>query len=238
MPQPRSMRRLRVCPGEHVGDAARLALPSCERAGPPGMSWVLAVACAGYAVAAVEGTRHSWKEIVIVSGDTNFGDLDFARMTICAAPGRLRVGLADGVPEFRTCIFGCRCLVSVALPVWVSKWAAVRFYSGGCGNGERHFRGRAWVARCRVWTARSGRGVAAAREGFTVMAGLTARWRRSSRSTSGNDCCVEACVRDGSPAGAGGVWVRDSKNPHGPVLVFDARGWMHFVGLRDSIPRG
>ncbi|MFF2813578.1 DUF397 domain-containing protein [Streptomyces sp. NPDC058000] len=52
-----------------------------------------------------------------------------------------------------------------------------------------------------------------------------ARWRKSSYSGHNNDDCLE--VRDGLP---GLVPVRDSKDPHGPALVFPADGWTSFIG--------
>ncbi|MCC3776722.1 DUF397 domain-containing protein [Streptomyces sp. UNOB3_S3] len=62
----------------------------------------------------------------------------------------------------------------------------------------------------------------------TSGAGL-ARWRKPSRSGLENDC-VE--VADGLP---GVVPVRDSKSPHGPVLVLEIGAWSAFVaGLRDG----
>lgn len=49
-------------------------------------------------------------------------------------------------------------------------------------------------------------------------------WRKSSYSGSENAACVE--VADGFP---GAVPVRDSKDRHGPALVFPADGWSSFV---------
>ncbi|KAB8163454.1 DUF397 domain-containing protein [Streptomyces sp. 3MP-14] len=51
-------------------------------------------------------------------------------------------------------------------------------------------------------------------------------WRKSSYSSPNADNCLE--VRDGQP---GGVPVRDSKNPDGPVLRFSASAWGAFLGL-------
>ncbi|MGA4841157.1 DUF397 domain-containing protein [Streptomyces sp. G45] len=51
-----------------------------------------------------------------------------------------------------------------------------------------------------------------------------ARWRKSTYSGGGGDDCLE--VGDGHPAI---VPVRDSKNPHGPKLVFHAPAWTAFV---------
>ena len=54
-----------------------------------------------------------------------------------------------------------------------------------------------------------------------------ARWFKSSRS-SGTRECVEVAFLDGSMVG-----VRDSKNLHGPVLVFAPNEWDAFtVSLR------
>ncbi|MET9534228.1 DUF397 domain-containing protein [Streptomyces sp. NPDC006649] len=48
-------------------------------------------------------------------------------------------------------------------------------------------------------------------------------WRKSSYSGVEQNDCLE--VADGYAA----VPVRDSKNPHGPALVFPAEGWSSFV---------
>jgi hypothetical protein len=49
-------------------------------------------------------------------------------------------------------------------------------------------------------------------------------WRKSTRSSASGDC-VE--VADNLP---GGVAVRDSKDPSGPVLIFGRKEWADFVG--------
>ncbi|AWK08747.1 DUF397 domain-containing protein [Streptomyces spongiicola] len=49
-------------------------------------------------------------------------------------------------------------------------------------------------------------------------------WRKSSYSSGDGGSCVE--VLDGYPSG---VPIRDSKNPHGPALVFATTGWSTFV---------
>ncbi|MCX4863891.1 DUF397 domain-containing protein [Streptomyces sp. NBC_00825] len=51
-----------------------------------------------------------------------------------------------------------------------------------------------------------------------------ATWRKSSYSNSDGGECVEV-----SDDFADSVPVRDSKHPHGPVLVFPAGGWSSFV---------
>ncbi|MFE2162641.1 DUF397 domain-containing protein [Streptomyces lydicus] len=53
----------------------------------------------------------------------------------------------------------------------------------------------------------------------------TATWRKSSYSNPDGGACIE--VSDDSPAA---VPVRDSKDPHGPTLVFPAAAWASFVG--------
>lgn len=60
-------------------------------------------------------------------------------------------------------------------------------------------------------TARSGRLTGAA-------------WRKSTRSQTSN--CVEV-----APLGAGPVTMalRDSKDPSGPVLLFNRAGWLGFI---------
>ncbi|MGP3979176.1 DUF397 domain-containing protein [Streptomyces sp. 8N114] len=49
-------------------------------------------------------------------------------------------------------------------------------------------------------------------------------WRKSSYSDNGTGGCIE--VSDNHP---NGVPVRDSKNPHGPAIVFAAAAWTTFV---------
>ncbi|MCI3931460.1 DUF397 domain-containing protein [Streptomyces sp. AN091965] len=57
----------------------------------------------------------------------------------------------------------------------------------------------------------------------------TAAWHKSSHSAGANDCLeVADCYPDVTP-------VRDSKNPHGPKLVFQAAAWCAFIeGLKHS----
>lgn len=57
-----------------------------------------------------------------------------------------------------------------------------------------------------------------------------ATWRKSSYSNQDGGECVEVCDDF-----AAVVPVRDSKNPHGPVLAFAAEGWESFVSaVRDG----
>ncbi|MFG2843734.1 DUF397 domain-containing protein [Kitasatospora sp. NPDC048296] len=54
-----------------------------------------------------------------------------------------------------------------------------------------------------------------------------ATWRKSTYSNGDGDCVEVAVCSDGL------VPVRDSKDPHGPVLSFDASAWSAFVaGIR------
>ncbi|ADI09851.1 hypothetical protein SBI_06731 [Streptomyces bingchenggensis BCW-1] len=53
-----------------------------------------------------------------------------------------------------------------------------------------------------------------------------AEWIKSSYSGSNGGQCVEFS-RSFAPVGV--VPVRDSKDPHGPALVFPADGWSAFV---------
>ena len=48
-------------------------------------------------------------------------------------------------------------------------------------------------------------------------------WRKA--AASGNNGCVELAALPG-----GGIAVRDSKDPSGPVLIFTTEGWDAFVG--------
>ncbi|TDD52261.1 DUF397 domain-containing protein [Saccharopolyspora elongata] len=49
-------------------------------------------------------------------------------------------------------------------------------------------------------------------------------WRKSSRSNGSGGVCVEVAFVSGATA------VRDSKDPSGPALVFDARSFDGFLG--------
>ncbi len=55
-------------------------------------------------------------------------------------------------------------------------------------------------------------------------ASALAGWRKSSYSENVEGACIE--VSDGYPAG---VPVRDSKEPHGPAVVFEPVAWSSFV---------
>ncbi|MGW5278562.1 DUF397 domain-containing protein [Streptomyces collinus] len=55
-------------------------------------------------------------------------------------------------------------------------------------------------------------------------------WRKSSYSNSEGGSCVE--VLDSYPSG---VPIRDSKNAHGPALIFPPSGWASFVS---AVKRG
>ncbi|MFI1356971.1 DUF397 domain-containing protein [Streptomyces sp. NPDC020898] len=55
-------------------------------------------------------------------------------------------------------------------------------------------------------------------------------WRKSSHSDNGDGGCIE--VSDNHPDG---IPVRDSKNPHGPAVIFITAAWSSFV---DSVKSG
>ena len=50
------------------------------------------------------------------------------------------------------------------------------------------------------------------------------RWRKSSYSGNGGAECVEVATRH-----PGTIAVRDSKNPHGPVLTVTRDEWTRFL---------
>ncbi len=54
-----------------------------------------------------------------------------------------------------------------------------------------------------------------------------ASWRKSSFSGANSSNCVEVAH---IPAG-NAIAVRDSKNPHGPVLLFTPRNWTAFTQM-------
>ena len=56
-----------------------------------------------------------------------------------------------------------------------------------------------------------------------------AEWRKSTRSGPYSDNCVEVAFVDG------GIAMRDSKDPTGPVLIFTPAEWDAFVaGAKDG----
>ncbi|MFW6691781.1 DUF397 domain-containing protein [Streptomyces sp. MAR4 CNX-425] len=61
------------------------------------------------------------------------------------------------------------------------------------------------------------------RDNVIAVASTLSSWRKSSYSGGSGGSCVE--VADGQPA----VPVRDSKDPHGPALVFTGEAWRSFV---------
>jgi hypothetical protein len=63
----------------------------------------------------------------------------------------------------------------------------------------------------------------------TVADLASAVWRKSSRSGPLTDNCVEVAFVEGHAA------VRDSKDPSGPVLLFDTAEWRAFIeGAKDG----
>ncbi|MEC4017764.1 DUF397 domain-containing protein [Streptomyces sp. H27-D2] len=60
-------------------------------------------------------------------------------------------------------------------------------------------------------------------EHITPQASTLTGWRKSTYSGGDQDSCVE--VADGYAD----VPVRDSKDPHGPALIFPADAWSAFV---------
>ncbi|MBP2404919.1 DUF397 domain-containing protein [Streptomyces syringium] len=60
-------------------------------------------------------------------------------------------------------------------------------------------------------------------------------WIKSSHS-NGQSACLEVCFL----AGGRSLPVRDSKNPHGPTLLFEAAAWSAFIASLKggSIPAG
>lgn len=62
----------------------------------------------------------------------------------------------------------------------------------------------------------------------------TATWRKSTHSNSDGGACIE--VADNIPTVTP---VRDSKDPHGPALTFEAPAWTSFVAAvkHGQLPR-
>jgi len=63
-------------------------------------------------------------------------------------------------------------------------------------------------------------------------ASVLTTWRKSTHSGGDNGDCVE--IADALP---GVVPVRDSKNPHGPALVFPAASWTAFIAQAKAAPQ-
>lgn len=61
------------------------------------------------------------------------------------------------------------------------------------------------------------------------MSGLTANWAKSTKS-NGSDGCVEARIHSGN------VQIRDSKDPSGPVLTFNAPAYLAFLTTVKTTP--
>lgn len=55
-------------------------------------------------------------------------------------------------------------------------------------------------------------------------------WRKSSYSGSNGGNCIEISAAPGTVA------VRDSTDPHGPVLTFDSQDWRRFAGQVKAAP--
>ncbi|MFD4998099.1 DUF397 domain-containing protein [Streptomyces buecherae] len=55
---------------------------------------------------------------------------------------------------------------------------------------------------------------------------MTDKWIKSSYSTNGGNCVEWS---PSTAAATGTIPVRDSKDPHGPSLAFDANVWTAFV---------
>ena len=56
------------------------------------------------------------------------------------------------------------------------------------------------------------------------MEAIDQRWRKSSYSGNGGGNCVEVAANM-----SGNVAVRDSKDPHGPVLTVSRDDWASFI---------
>ncbi|MGV9639385.1 DUF397 domain-containing protein [Nocardia rhamnosiphila] len=72
------------------------------------------------------------------------------------------------------------------------------------------------------------RGDAASTQGVEVIDLSRAKWFKSTKSGGGRDCVETAHVDHGMVA------VRDSKNPHGPVLILDPGQWDAFLDAAKS----
>jgi hypothetical protein len=56
-----------------------------------------------------------------------------------------------------------------------------------------------------------------------------ATWRKSTRSTQNGSCVEVTTVSSGNAGDRGVVAVRDSKDPHGPVLALTRGDWRAFT---------
>jgi hypothetical protein len=55
-------------------------------------------------------------------------------------------------------------------------------------------------------------------------------WRKSSYSGSNGGNCIEITTAPNAVA------VRDSNDPHGPVLTFTGQDWQRFAGQLKAVP--
>jgi hypothetical protein len=55
-------------------------------------------------------------------------------------------------------------------------------------------------------------------------------WRKSSYSGSNGGNCIEISAAPGTVA------IRDSNDPHGPVLTFDSQDWRRFADQVKAAP--
>ncbi|MFE0130558.1 DUF397 domain-containing protein [Streptomyces sp. NPDC059037] len=63
-----------------------------------------------------------------------------------------------------------------------------------------------------------------------------ASWRKSTHSGGESSACLE--VNDAAYEAHAHIPVRDSKNPHGPAVVFTVPAWTAFLaGVKSSSPR-
>ena len=56
-----------------------------------------------------------------------------------------------------------------------------------------------------------------------------AAWRKSSYSGGNGGQCVELAATGGQNGAEPACAVRDSEDPHGPVLAFGRRQWQQFI---------
>ncbi|WP_432180054.1 DUF397 domain-containing protein [Streptomyces sp. NBC_00063] len=67
-------------------------------------------------------------------------------------------------------------------------------------------------------------------------ASVLTMWRKSSYSGGSSGECLEVSVGNDS-ARAAHIPVRDSKNPHGPAVVFTSGAWTAFLGAVKAADR-